>query len=43
MISLLAGLAGCIWVDASEYTEMRDTLLDFDKDGFKTAEEGGND
>ncbi len=36
-------LTGCIWVDATEYTEMRDQLLDFDSDGFQTVDEGGTD
>ncbi len=42
MFSLL-GVLGCIWVDQTEYNDMRDQLLDFDSDGFQTQAEGGTD
>ena len=42
MLTLLA-LVGCIWVDQTEYIDMRDGLLDGDADGFQSLAEGGND
>jgi hypothetical protein len=42
MLSLLSVLA-CIWVDQTEYNDVRDGLLDGDADGFQNLDHGGTD